>query len=322
MRDMISLFKDKAVVDKAINVVMINSLGKEEDGLDNNGVFLDALSAFWNSFYDSCTNGEDERVPVIRHDFQVPEWEAIARIIVKGYQQVGLFPIKLSKAFTTVCLFGEEAVKEDLLLESFLAYLSNDERELVNLSLNGQLGEEQENEWFDLLESFDCKTVPKAEQVKDVVLEIAHKGFIQTPRYIVDSWSTPLSALHREFPTTDSLLDMFARGKPTSKKIISLFDANPETRAQGEALSYLKRYVRGMEDEKLTKFLRFCTGSNMVCVEKITINFNNLEGAERRPVAHTCGAVLDLPATYPSFPLFREEWNSILSSEYWDIDFV
>ena len=124
-----------------------------------------------------------------------------------------------------------------------------------------------------------------------------------------------------DFSSTDSLLEMFARGKPTSKKIISLFDANPETRAQEEALSYLKHFLRGMEHEKLTKFLRFCTGSNMVCVEKITINFNNFEGAERRPVAHTCGAVLDLPATYPSFPLFREEWNSILSSEYWDIDF-
>lgn len=107
-------------------------------------------------------------------------------------------------------------------------------------------------------------------------------------------WSTPLSALHREFLSTDSLLEMFARIKPTSKKIISLFDTNPETRAQEEALSYLKHFVRGMEHEKLTKFLRFCTGSNMVCVEKITINFNNLEGVERRPVAHTCRAVLDL----------------------------
>ena len=25
-----------------------------ENGLDNSGVFLDALSAFWNSFYDCC----------------------------------------------------------------------------------------------------------------------------------------------------------------------------------------------------------------------------------------------------------------------------
>ena len=36
-----------------------------------------------------------------------------------------------------------------------------------------------------------------------------------------------------------------------------------------------------------------------------------------RPVARTPRAVLNLPATYPSFPLFREEWNSTLSSEYW-----
>lgn len=50
MKDMISLFKDKAVVDTAFNVVMINSFGKEEDGLENSGVFLDTLSAFWNSF--------------------------------------------------------------------------------------------------------------------------------------------------------------------------------------------------------------------------------------------------------------------------------
>ena len=46
-----------------------------------------------------------------------------------------IIPIKLGKAFTTAFLFAEEAVKEYLLLESFLAYLSSDERELVNLSL-------------------------------------------------------------------------------------------------------------------------------------------------------------------------------------------
>ena len=36
------------------NAVMVDSFGKEEDGLDNSGVFLDALSALWNSFYDCC----------------------------------------------------------------------------------------------------------------------------------------------------------------------------------------------------------------------------------------------------------------------------
>ena len=109
----------------------------------------------------------------------------MAWIIVKGYRKVGFFPIKLDRAFTTACLFGEEAVKEDLLLESFLAYLSSDERELVNLSLNGKLDEEQENEWLELLERFDCKTVPKGKQVKDVGLCLQAKVLIQGGR---DKW--------------------------------------------------------------------------------------------------------------------------------------
>ena len=54
MKDMISLFKDIAVADTSFNAVMVDSFEKEEDGLDNSGVFLDALSALWNSFYDCC----------------------------------------------------------------------------------------------------------------------------------------------------------------------------------------------------------------------------------------------------------------------------
>jgi hypothetical protein len=64
---------------------MVNACGQDEAGADESGVFRDALSAFWRAFKNYCTIGEDERIPVIRHDFQAPEWEVIARILVKGY---------------------------------------------------------------------------------------------------------------------------------------------------------------------------------------------------------------------------------------------
>ena len=38
-----------------------------------------------------CTVGEDERIPVIRYDFQAPEWEAIARLLVKGFRHLLFF---------------------------------------------------------------------------------------------------------------------------------------------------------------------------------------------------------------------------------------
>ena len=102
MRDIVEIFKDESVMDCAIKVVMVNSSGKQELGVDNRGVFRDALSAFWSQFYDSCTVGEQERIPVVRHDFQVSEWTVIARIFVKGYKDASVFPMKLLRKTRTL----------------------------------------------------------------------------------------------------------------------------------------------------------------------------------------------------------------------------
>ena len=99
---------------------MVNAFGKEERGVDDGGVLRDALSAFWCPFYDSCTVGEEERMSVVRHDFKDAEWASIAHILVKGYQLVEFFLVKLNKVFLFATLFEEKQVPEDLLLESFL----------------------------------------------------------------------------------------------------------------------------------------------------------------------------------------------------------
>ena len=149
-------------------------------------------------------------------------------------------------------------------------------------------------------------------------MEIAHKEVIQTPRYIVDSWSTPFSAFHRfrqQFSSTDCLLEMFARGKPTNKKIVT-FHANLKTWAQGESFSCLKHFFRRNGRWEIKKVLKVLYRLLYGVRWKDHIGFNNLEGV------HTPRAVLNLPATYPSFPLFGEEWNGTLSLEYRVIDFV
>lgn len=173
MEDMIELFKDESIVHSPVKVVMVNTFGKEEWGVDNGGVLRDALSAFWCSFYDSCTVGEDERVPAIRHDFKEAEWEATARILVKGYKEVKFFPVKLSKAFIFVTLFEEKQLPDQLLLDSFLAYVSKDERDLINAALSGdELNEEQNEEWIDFLDRFSSKRVPAKKERATVIVEL------------------------------------------------------------------------------------------------------------------------------------------------------
>lgn len=72
----------------------------------------------------------------------------------------------------------------------------------------------------------------------------------------------------------------------------------------------------------LRRLLRFVTGSDIICVTKIEVIFTVLEGLQRRPVAHTCGSVLELPCTYNSYPELRVEMENVLMSNYYTMDIV
>lgn len=192
MTDMIKKFKDHMIMKEPVSVDMVNSFGNEEHAVDTNGVFLDALSAFWSSFFDSCSVGEEES-PVIRHDFQSTEWES---------------------------------------------------------------------------------------------LSVTRKA---------------------DFPNIHQVEKLFEEAKPTNKKVLGLISANCINSAEREAVSYFQHYIRGVDREKLTKFLRFCTGSTMSCVQKITLMFTHLDGFQRRLVGHTCGAVFRVACHLPIFsPVVRK----------------
>lgn len=80
--------------------------GTKEAAYDGGGVLRDALSEFWDTFYEKCTEGSDTKVPVIRDDFNAVKWEAAAKVLLKGWQQVKYFPIKLAPVFIEYCVFG------------------------------------------------------------------------------------------------------------------------------------------------------------------------------------------------------------------------
>ena len=70
----------------------------------------EVFSLFWKEFSKSHILGKSERVPYIRHDFDCNKWEAVVRILVKGYAESQYFPHKISKAFLAGCLFGKGSI--------------------------------------------------------------------------------------------------------------------------------------------------------------------------------------------------------------------
>ena len=93
-----------------------------------NDVARDICSSFWIDATDSYFISEKEKVPFVRHDLFKNEWKAISDTLMKSYYDVGCFPVMISKAFLVYSIYGEV---NEILVDSFLNYICEDERETV-----------------------------------------------------------------------------------------------------------------------------------------------------------------------------------------------
>lgn len=309
-QDFIMEFTNPNILNFKLDVVVVDEMGKEELG-SGNGVLRDVISEFWKLFFSAATVGAAEKVPCIRHDFQKNEWEAVGRLFVYSFVRLGYLPLQLSPAFITTCLFGDEALSDGLLLDSFRFYVSSDERDIIDSCIAGNL-KPDDGDLLDFLSSFKCYRNPTEQNVKEIILELAHQEIVQKPRYVANCWSPLFMILRKLIKTNDGLSKLYEERKPTPKKVIKVLEANPVSDAERCCFDHLKRYLKSLEGH-ISSFLRFVTGSDILICSTIKVTFSSLDGLSRRPVAHTCGPVLDLPSTYQSYNELVEEFSSILS---------
>ena len=285
-----------------------------EIAVDDAGVSREVYTAFWEQFLEQC-EGESERVPRLRPDFCEAKWQAVGRIWVKGLVDHGVMPVRLSMAFIFACINGLDSVDVDILMASFLNYLPPLERSAVEKALQGTMEEDDEEDLLELFTRMGSHFLPPKEGMKAAIETMAHKAILQEPKFIVDCFSTPMSQVKPKLLDKESLLFLYESKKATGKRVAQLFETTKMVLSQREqtTFNHLQRYVKNADQTKAEKILRFCTGSSVICVDKIIICFNVETGLGRRPVAHTCVATLEVPSTSSSYPEFRTEFDNILS---------
>lgn len=208
-----------------------------------------------------------------------------------------------------------------------MKYLSPSEEELVRDYITQDSfpdNIEGQEEFLDFLERFKCRTVVKKENINTIITEIGQQELMQKPHLMVATWQPILQKLknYPSFQTLTALEVFYDSIKPTTKKILKLLDANPSSDAERDAFRFLQRYVRGLDTNKVSQFLRFATATDILISGKLQVTFLMSEGIGRRPIAHTCGPVLEVPSTYSNYCEFREEFNNILDEGSWEIDIV
>ncbi|XP_013888865.1 uncharacterized protein LOC106536203 [Austrofundulus limnaeus] len=316
--DVINIFMEPTVMSVQLKMELTN-----EKAFDSDGVSREVYSAFWEHFLEQC-EGEDERVPRLRPDFTEKHWQAVGRVWLKGYLDHNIIPIQLSPAFILACFQGVNSVDTELLMMSFSKFLSAPERVAVDRALQGNMDEDAEEDLLDLFSRIGSHSLPSKENLQASLSTIAHKVLLQEPKFVIDSFHSCFYNAVPSLGTKESIIELYKSKKATNKKVAQMIQPSSETLNSQEqtALSYLLRYVRSIDQRKLETFLRFCTGSTVLCKDKIEIMFNKLSGLNRRVVAHTCGAVLELPCTYKSYPEFRTELDNMLSGDCFTMDIL
>ena len=126
-----------------------------------------------------------------------------------------------------------------MLMESFLGYVSKDERDLINIALkDDDLNDNQQKEWRDFLERFDCRTIPKKEdcqRLTALTLGLAHKEMVQIAQFIIGSWRKAFKehhANHDLFSSMKCLDEIHEKARPTVKMVLNLISAEPTSSSQ------------------------------------------------------------------------------------------
>ena len=113
--------------------------------------------------------GKEERVPCIRHDMCKHHWQAVARIFLKGFLQANYFPIQILQVSLT---FGEDAITNDMYLQSFKWYVSHAECDMIDKVIEAKLPLDDED-FEDFLSVFDCKKIVNEANITEILIELA-----------------------------------------------------------------------------------------------------------------------------------------------------
>ena len=88
----------------------------------------------------------------------------------------------------------------DLLLDSFRFYVSSDDRDILANCIAGNV-HPNDDELLDFFSSFKCDRNPTEQNIREIILEIAHQGIVQKTWFVANCWSPLFTKLQKWIKT-------------------------------------------------------------------------------------------------------------------------
>ena len=199
-----------------------------------------------------------------------------------------------------------------ILAETFAESLCSFEAATIKEALDSTMfSNELKTKVMGILSRFGSRVCPSSSSSLKAQLSVVAKYKFQIkPMTALSGIYNGISAEQKLFWRSFSinqLHSLYLSLSATPEKVLRILDEPPESNScQARVFGYLQEYIGSMRNEEVRRFLWFTTGSSMLIAEQITVSYNSLTGLSRRPIAHTCACILELPSTYTSYLEFAQ----------------
>lgn len=294
---------------------------EDEMAVDQGGVTRDMFSAFWDKCYSTLFDGSTLLVPMLCPQTDTSLLPVVGSIMSHAYLVSGFLPVRIALPCIISILCGPGAtIPQPILCEAFLDYISATERALFKDALGtctSAFTPDVQEKLLSTLSRFGCRQMPTPSNLKTCLLQVAQFEFCCKPAAAISLMHSGVPVTHTDFwhsRSIEGVSSIYRTLAVSCSKVLDIIQL-PEAlnSAEGRVSGYLVEMIGNMSSSYVQRFLRFTTGSSVLTVPSLTVQFNRLSGLARRPIAHTCSCVLELPVCYANYSDFHSEWMSILN---------
>lgn len=315
--DVLEMYKKKSIMGE----YPIRVAFEGEMAIDQGGVTRDMFSAFWDECYSSMFDGSTLLVPMLCPQTDTSVFPVVGSIISHAYLVSGFLPVRIALPCIIGILLGPSAsITQSVLCEAFLEYISATERTIFKDALDTStctFSLEVQEKLLSTLSRFGCRQLPTPSNLKTCLVQVAQFEFCCKPAAAISYMHSGIPPSHAAFWVSQSVTGICSIYKTLAVSCRKVLDVIkwPEdmNAAEDRVSSYLVEMIGNMTSSLVQRFLRFVTGSSVLTVKNLEVQFNRLSGVARRPIAHTCSCLLELPVCYANYCDFHDEWMSILN---------
>ena len=302
----------------------------DEEGVDTGGLSREAFSTFWEAAYNEHFDGANIVAPVVRAGQFSTSLQTLGRILSYGYISSGFLPVRVAfPTLASILVSGD--IPAEILVQSFKDSLTPVDLCTMKegfASHGKKFPKDLLYKLISIFSRFDCLEVPNPKNLLRLCEQSCRFSFVDKPFSSIMEIKRGIPPQHISFWEEKGVIGLnqvyLALAVSPMKILNCIEEPFFYNRSEERVFHYLVEYIGRMKVEEVQVFLRFCTGSS-VCIDKpITIEFNGLSGLERRPIAHTCSCMLELPRTYINYSDFSKEFQIVMDSENngWKMDTI